>query len=246
MISCIILTKNEGSRIKSLIDRARAWVDEIIVVDNGSIDSTVEIAKEAGATVIHVPAMDFSLMRNAGAKRAKGDWLLYLDTDEEVTKELKEEILLATKQDKYRAFFLRRKNIYMNHPWPRMDGMIRLIKKDALEGWEGRIHETARIRGLVGTLRYPLIHRSHNTLEDMLQQTNDWSEIEADLRFSSNHPSVVSWRLFRVFITGFFDSYVKQRGWTVGTVGIIESVYQGFSMMITYAKLWEKQHRQSL
>ncbi len=246
MISCIILTKNEESRIASLISSFRSWINDIIVVDNGSIDSTVRFARDAGARVIHVSEMDFSRMRNAGASYARGDWLFYVDTDEEVTEKLKQEILLSTKQDIYQAFFLRRRNIYMNHLWPYMDGMIRLIRKDALERWEGRIHETARIKGSVGTLRHPLIHRSHNTLEDMLQQTNDWSEIEADLRFSSNHPPVVSWRLFRVFFTGFFDSYLKQRGWSVGTIGIIESVYQGFSMLITYTKLWEKQHRQLL
>ena len=75
----------------------------------------------------------------------------------------------------------------------------------------------------------------------MISKTIEWSQIEAELRFNANHPKITWWRFPRVMLSAFFDSYIKQGGWRVGTAGIIESIYQAFSIFITYAKLWEKQ-----
>jgi hypothetical protein len=79
----------------------------------------------------------------------------------------------------------------------------------------------------------------------MVTKTNEWSLEEAKLRFDAGHPPVVGWRLIRVMITGFWRSFISQGGWKAGTVGWIESIYQGFSMFITYAKLWELQQKKS-
>ena len=75
----------------------------------------------------------------------------------------------------------------------------------------------------------------------MVNKTLEWSTIEAKLRFKSNHPKMTWWRFPRVMIPAIFNSYVKQKGYKAGTVGIVESFYQAFSMFITYAKLWEMQ-----
>ena len=77
----------------------------------------------------------------------------------------------------------------------------------------------------------------------MLNKTIEWSETEANLRFSNNHPKMSWWRFPRVMFSAFFNSYLKQGGYKAGTVGIIESIYQAFSIFITYAKLWEKQQK---
>lgn len=244
MISAIILVKNEEKNIVNVLKNL-SWTDEQIVVDNGSTDKTFEKAKDYGATTVTISEMDFSKMRNEAAKKAKGKWLLYIDTDEEISENLKKEIQTITltepSESQPHAYIIKRKNYFFQILWPSEDGMIRLIYKPSLVEWFGKLHETAKIKGKVDTTKNLLIHTTHNTLEDMLSQTNDWSEIEANLRLKTNHPSIVPWRLFRVFITGFYDSYLKQGGWKVGTVGMIESIYQGFSLFITYAKLWEKQ-----
>jgi hypothetical protein len=79
----------------------------------------------------------------------------------------------------------------------------------------------------------------------MVQKTNSWSDIEARLRLEANHPPVSWWRIIRVMITGFVNSYFSQQGWRAGTVGFIESIYQAYSIFITYAKLWELQQKKS-
>lgn len=246
MISSIILAKNEAARIGQCLSNL-VWTDEQIVVDNGSSDETKKIAVKHKASVLEVPDADFSTIRNEGAKKAKGDWLLYIDADETIPQDLATEIKSIVKQfqeDKDpHAYRIMRKNYYLGHSWPAEDGMIRLIFKPSFEGWYGKLHETAKIRGKVGVLTNRLVHITHRSLEEMLEKTNQWSTIEADLRYKNNHPQIVVWRLFRVMITGFFRSYIKEKGWKAGTIGITESIYQGFSMFVTYAKLWEMQRK---
>jgi hypothetical protein len=185
---------------------------------------------------------DFSKIRDLGARSAKGEWLLYVDADEIVTKKLQEEILAVLEGEKsYSAFFIPRQNYYLGKLWPTRDGMVRLIQKNALIRWEGVLHEHAIVQGKTGTLQQYFIHDTHRSLEEMVAKTNEWSKSEAILRLEHNHPPVSWWRFLRVMITAFFTSYVSQGGWRVGTVGWIESIYQAFSMFITYAKLWEMQ-----
>ena len=80
----------------------------------------------------------------------------------------------------------------------------------------------------------------------MLSKTNEWSHVEAKLRYESNHPYIVPWRLLRVMLTAFMRSYIYEKGWKAGTVGVIESIYQAYSMFITYAKLWEIQQKSKI
>lgn len=240
-ISAIIIAKNESERIASCID-ALTWTDEIIVVDSGSTDGTPEIARRKGARVITLESSDFSRIRTEGVKHAANRWLLYIDADEEMTDALRKEILnIVLSDDQLGGYVIPRKNYYLSHPWPYMDGMVRLIDTNALVRWEGVVHEHAVVRGKIGTLRSYLIHNTHRNLAEMIRKTNVWSETEARLRFRQHHPKMTWWRFFRVICTGFFDSYFRQGGWRAGTVGLIESMYQGFSMFITYAKLWEMQ-----
>lgn len=241
-ISAVVIAKNEEQRIEKCLE-SLTWADELLVIDNDSTDKTAQIAKQSGATVISTKTHDFAVLRNIGKDRAKGDWILYVDADEIVSDALRNEILEHIKRTAPVAFYIHRKNYYYGHLWPYRDKMQRLFLKSALRSWHGAVHETATVNGPVGTLTSPLDHDTHRTLEEMLVKTNEWSETEAKLRLDANHPPVVWWRLLRVMITGFFDSYIGQGGWRAGTVGLIESMYQSYSMFVTYAKLWELQNR---
>ena len=108
----------------------------------------------------------------------------------------------------------------------------------------GELHETAKVNGGIGELQGLIYHYTHWDLFSMLQKTILWSDIEAKLRIDSNHPSMSWWRFIRVMITAFYDSYIKQGGYSVGTIGLIESMYQAFSIFVTYANLWELQEKE--
>lgn len=245
-ISVIVLAKNEADRIGECL-RSLAWADKLIVIDNGSSDATIKIAQKHKALVVASQANDFSKLRNLGKEVAKGNWLLYVDADERVTQSLRQEIESVIRDfnsaTSPHGYFIKRKNFYLGHPWPYQDKMQRLFWKNSLLGWEGKLHETAIVDGEIGFLKEPLLHYTHRTLEEMVEKTNKWSVVEAKLRFEMNHPKVVWWRLVRVMWTGFFDSFIRQGGWRAGTVAWIESIYQAFSLFITYAKLWELQEQ---
>ena len=243
-LSAIVIARNEEARIVKCLS-SLAWADEIVVVDNGSTDRTKELARKKGATVIDASIRDFAKLRNRAKEKVNGEWLLYIDADEVVSDELAEEIsrTISNKQSQISGYELRRKNYYLGHAWPGDEYILRLMRKDALGQWYGELHETARVTGEIGRLNAPILHHTHRTLEEMVRKTNQWSDTEAKLRFDAHHPPVFWWRLLRVMATGFWNSFIIQGGWKAGTVGWIESIYQAFSMFITYAKLWERQQR---
>ena len=244
-ITAIIIAKNAESMIADCIDSV-SFCDEIVVIDDGSSDRTADIARHFGAKVFLFIADNFSQKRNYGLGKAKSKWVLYLDTDERVTKELRGEIEMIVKEDKtpHAAFRLLRKNFYLGkQEWPTVEKLERLFKKSALKEWTGLLHETAIVDGEIGELSGFLLHYTHRDLSSMLAKTIQWSKTEALLRFKAHHPKMSWWRFFRVMGTAFYDSYVKQRGYKAGTAGLIESMYQAFSMFITYARLWEMQNK---
>jgi len=242
-LSAIIITRNEQQNILACIDCLK-FAKEIIVVDNDSRDKTVSLAKSEGAKIYQISGLDFAYLRNIGKEKAKSSWVLYIDADERVTKELAAEIVNAVKTPKkYHAYNLIRQNYYLGSPWPKTEKVTRLMLKEALIGWQGSLHESPIVAGEIGILYSTLLHNTHRNLSSMVDKTNEWSEIEAQLRFASGHPKMAWWRFFRIMVTSFYDSFIKQGGWKVGTVGIIESIYQAFSGFVTYAKLWEKQNK---
>lgn len=243
-ISAVVLTRNEEDRIEDCL-KTLAFTDEIIIIDNGSTDNTVQLAKKHAASVYTDKSSDFSRLRNLGREKAKFSWILYLDADERITPKLQTEIMSTAKsfnpQSSPHAYFIRRKNYYLGSEWPYRDRMERFFWKESLLKWRGKVHESPVVNGSVGMLNEPLLHYTHRSLDEMVKKTNEWSATEAKLRYASGHPKVVWWRFLRVMFTAFSDSYFIQGGWKAGVTGLIESVYQSFSMFITYAKLWEIQ-----
>ncbi len=245
-LSAIILAKNAENLIADCLDSV-SFCDEIIVIDDNSSDRTPEIAKHMGASVFPYVSESFAKKRNLGLKKAKGKWVLYLDVDERLSPSLIEEIKQVTdsKRDLNSAYRLQRQNYYLgNNPWPNVEFLERLFKKSKLIEWYGDVHESARVDGPIGEITIGVIkHYTHQDLTSMLNKTIHWSKIEAELRYKAAHPKMVSWRFFRVMITAFYDSYIKQKGYRIGTAGLIESIFQSYSMFITYARLWERQQK---
>lgn len=187
----------------------------------------------------------FSDFRNLGAKKAKNDWLFYVDTDEIVTPSLKNVIIESIASDKYSAYAIPRRNFIfgkeMRHPglWP--DYVIRLIRKSDLLGWSGDLHEQPRFNGNLSHLKEPLIHKKHDNISDMVDKTNQWSEIEAKLMFKAKHPPMNWLRFLSAAAREFWQRMVLQTAFMDGVEGTIYGLYQVFSRLVSYSKLWEMQ-----
>lgn len=242
-ISAVIIAKNEEMMIKNCLSGLK-FADEIIVLDNMSSDNTAEIAQKSGGKVFPVFGRDFSYLRNIAREKSSGEWILYVDADEIVTAELAAEIKkVISSTSENMAYNLRRKNNFLGADWPGEEKMVRLFRKSFLLGWHGSLHETPQVSGSIGILQSPLLHYTHRGISSMVVKTNEWSETEATLRYKNNHPLMSPLRFFSVMIRAFYKGYISNQGWKVGTLGLIESIYQAFSIFITYAKLWEKQNK---
>jgi glycosyltransferase involved in cell wall biosynthesis len=241
-ITAVVLTRNEEEMIADCLD-SLTFCSEILVIDSQSTDMTVDIARRYKAKIIEDTTDDFSEKRNKGLHHAKNEWLLYVDADERVSPQLKMSIEHVVESEELKSGYeVTRRNFYLgNHEWPTTERFIRLFQKDKLLTWKGKLHESPQVKGDIGTLDGDLLHFTHRTLSGMLEKTISWSEVEAQLRYDSNHPKMTWWRFPRVMFRAFADSYVGQKGWKAGTAGVVESMYQSFSMFITYARLWEMQ-----
>lgn len=250
MLSVIIITKNEQDVIEECIKSVKSVADEIIVVDDYSDDDTASIAQKCGAKVVQNKFVDFSKQRNFGISLVKNNWVLYLDSDERLTPEFITELKSIIGREKLKSdvisgYFIRRKTYYLGRDWGFSDRVQRLFYKPNFVEWKGLLHETPYIKGEFSEISSPILHFTHRSLSQMIKKTNNWSEYEAQLRLKANHPKMNVFRFFRIIITGFAGSYFKEKGYKNGTEGLIEAIYQSFSMFITYAKLWEKQNQKN-
>lgn len=277
-LSIIILTKNAAEKLTDCLESVRQSAEgmgEIIVLDGGSTDRTLEIAKKYGARIVKQKKGSYDTWRNQAKEVARGEWLLYVDPDERVTPELREEIkkmvagpvssssrptssfrvlselagarrdTLRSRHPLYTAFAIPRRNFVFGKElkhggwWP--DYVLRLMRKDKLIVWEGELHEQPKIDGEVGYLKNAFIHLKENQLSEMVQKTNKWSEVEAKLLFQSGHPKMAWWRFIRPVVSEVVDRLILKLGFLDGIEGIVFSIYQGYSVFMRYAKLWEMQ-----
>lgn len=245
LISAVIIVKDEKAMLPACL-ASLDWVDEVLVIDTGSTDDTIKVAKRLGARVVeYTSGKSFSDWRNKGLREAKGNWIFYIDADERVSKALAKEMRASILGDEYSWYVIPRSNKIFGKEfrhggwWP--DYVKRLFKKDALMKWTGDLHEEPVVEGAMGYLKNHLTHEKHETLFEMVEKTNRWSAIEGKLMFGANHPPMNIPR----FCTGMFREFwyrmVIKRAFLDGGEGIIMAIYQVYSRFCSYAKLWEMQ-----
>lgn len=246
-LSALILTKNEQEMIKDCLAQLD-FADEVIVLDQNSQDATREIASKFTDKIIKTRQEDFSINRNQLAHRATGDWLLYVDADERLSPELIKEIRLTIndkRSAKFYAYYIPRKNFilgtWLKHGgwWP--DYVPRLIKRDKLIKWQGKIHESPKIEGDFGTLSNPIEHLTARSAAKMLVKSTKWAKIEAELYAHSTNPKVNIAKVLKGMFFEFTNRYFIKLGFLDGQVGFIAAVYQAVHRAMISAYLWELQ-----
>lgn len=249
MLSIIIISKNEEGRMKVCLESVK-WADEIIILDNGSKDETLEIAKKYTERVFEYSDFDFASIRNEGMKKAKGEWVMYVDCDERVLLPLKEEIESLIKSSQYSAYAISRKNVILgqevNYGPYKKDWVVRLLKKEDFKRWSGKVHESASFNGKLGYTKNSLLHLTHRDVDQIVLKSLEWSKIDAELRYDSNHPKMSGWRFLRILFSEMFKQGIKRGGFFNGTVGTVDSILQVFSLFITYVRLWQIQQERPL
>lgn len=248
MLSVIVIAKNEEARIKACLESVK-WADEIIIVDNGSTDKTLAIAESYTNKIFKVDLQDFAEVRNLAMQKASGDWVLFVDADERVLKPLKDELEVMISLADFSAYALSRRNVIFGKEvkygpfWP--DWVIRLLKKSDFTAWVGKVHEYPTFKGKLGYSKNSLLHLTHRNIDQIVLKSLDWSKIDAKLRLEANHPKMSGWRFLRIFLTEIINQGILRKGFFNGSIGIMDSLLQAFSMYMTYVKLWELQQSKS-
>ncbi|MBP9759084.1 glycosyltransferase family 2 protein [Candidatus Dojkabacteria bacterium] len=227
-ISAVIIYGGKyDQKLLGLAKKSVSWCDELVLI-NGVKGS-------------------FNDWRNEGFKKAKSDWVLYLDSDEEITVNLQEEIdLIINGEDlTNNAYAIPRRNYIFNKEFKYSgqypDYQKRLFLRKSLKKWSGEVHEEPIFEGSMGHLKNPMIHHKKMTLSEMIDKTNKWSEIEAKLMFEANHPSMNIFRFASAAFREFIKRFLNEKAFLDGKEGIIYGIYQIYSKLISYSKLWEKQ-----
>ena len=245
-ITAVIFAHNEENNTKECIASVKLLTQEIIVVDIDSQDKTAEAAKESGAKVVPCTKTGYvEPTRGFGINQATTDWVLILDADERLTKELATEIRNALEDETVTHYLISRKNIFGKVKWLKHGGwwpdyQTRLINKNYFKSWPKEIHSSPVITGRTAKLNNPLLHYFHGDLKTMVEKTIIFENIESDLLFKA-HRKASSLTFFRKFLGEFYRRMLKRGGFLDGEIGIIESIYQAFSKTITYLYLYEKQ-----
>ena len=184
-ISGLIITFNEEKNIQEVLE-CFDFCDEIIVVDSFSNDKTVEIAaKHPKVKIIQNKFEDFTKQRNLALENAKNDWVLFLDGDERITKELEKEIIETINDSKacdayyfYRIFFLGKEKIRFSGT--QNDKNFRLFRKSkAHYDTNKKVHETLIVNGSTGFLKNKLDHYTFDNEEEYLAKLNSYSKLRA-------------------------------------------------------------------
>ncbi len=244
MISAAVITKDESEMIKACLESVR-WADEIIIIDWEADDKTREIVKKYTDKVFKYSGNSFAEARNLAMEHAAGEWVLYVDTDERVLESLKAELIALALKSEKSAYAISRKNIIFGQPVDygpyQKDWMIRYYKKADFRTWVGKVHEYGEFTGSLDYTKNSLLHLTHRDLDHVILKSLDWSNIDAKLRLDSNHPKMSSWRFLRILFGELFYQGIVRKGFFNGSVGVIDSCLQSFSLFMTYVRLWQIQ-----
>lgn len=244
-ISVVLATFNEEKNLPDCLASIRGLADEIVIVDGGSKDKTIEIAKKYGAKVISTdnPPI-FHINKQKAIDKASKDWIFQLDADERVTSELKKEIegILQEKSD-INGYWIPRKNWFLGRflmkggQYP--DYTMRLYRKGKGKLPQKDVHEQAVIEGKTDYLKYPLLHIAYPSFSGYLFRFNRYTDLIASdykrQHIGSNPITAIKYMFF-LPLSWFFLSYVRHKGFMDSWQGFVFSFFSSIRFPVSYIK----------
>ncbi|WP_333843196.1 glycosyltransferase family 2 protein [Pelomicrobium sp.] len=247
-LSVIVIAKNAEETIERCLTSV-AWADEIVVLDSGSRDATVEIAQRHASKVEVSPDWPgFGPQKNRALALANSEWVLSLDSDEWVPEALRQEIEQAIRSPgDHVAFRMPRLSTFCGRPihhsgwWP--DYVVRLFRRGSGQFSDDLVHERVLVTGPVGTLKTPLGHAPIRDLEQALEKVNAYSSAGAVNFFRAGHRGSLAKAVGRG-AWSFFRTYVLRAGFLDGRMGFILAIYNAEATYYRYLKLMLLEERE--
>jgi glycosyltransferase involved in cell wall biosynthesis len=239
-LSAIIITKNEAANIGGCLD-SLAFCDDRIVVDSGSEDDTVAIAKEKGAQVVVHPWKGFGPQKNHALSLATGEWVLSIDADERVTPALAQAIATAVARAPANCYEIPRLSNFlgreMRHSAWNPDYVLRLFRRGHARFSDDLVHERVICNDPVTRFQEPLLHSPIGRIEDALSRMDRYSTAGAEMLVAAGRR--VSFGSGIVHgLWSFFRTYVLRRGFLDGREGFLLAVANAEGTYYRYMKAW--------
>jgi glycosyltransferase involved in cell wall biosynthesis len=238
-ISATIITKNEESNIAGCLE-SLSWTDEIVVLDCGSEDRTLEIAKKYTDRVFVEAWRGQGDQKNRAVELAQGPWIFSIDADERATPELAREIQDAIGRGEKDAYAMRRKNFYkdqwINHCgwWP--DWVKRVFVKGKAQFSTDVIHDSLQVPTSIGKLNYPIIHYSFKSPEDFLKRAFWYAHHQAREMHAQGRKASAWTAIFHA-LYALFQTYILRLGFLNGAAGLLVAVSNGIGVFYRYMML---------
>jgi len=258
ILSVVIITLNEEANIGRTLASVQPLVadgkGEVIVVDSGSTDRTVEIAKSFGAKIFIEDWKGYAAQKNSAIDKASGNWVLSLDADEELEHELADEVMTIGEARSRGGiaspvgFSIPRKNFFLGRWikhggfWP--DPKLRLFRKGAACFEKRLVHEDAKlIDGICGRLKHSLLHYSYPTLTAYIDHMNRYSSLGAEMAVANGRRGFSVFNIVLRPLATFIYNYFFRLGFLDGREGLLLHIYHTVYVSWKYAKAWELGHK---
>ncbi len=242
-ISATIITLNEERCIRECLESLK-FADEIIVVDSGSKDKTINICLEFGAKVIQQEWLGFGAQKQLAVEQTQHDWVFCIDADERVSEQLNSEIKHLKQQTEInpKAFNMPRCNRFLGR-WLRHgegypDHNLRLFNRKFARWSDHSVHEHVITEETVGLLKGDMLHESEDGIFDYLQKQNRYTSLQAEAMIAKGKKGSVV-RMLISPLTRFIKFYFLRRGFQDGVPGLIHVLIGCINSMIKYAKVIE-------
>lgn len=225
-LSVIVITKNEAHCIAKCL-RSVEFADEVIVLDSGSSDGTVEICRASGARVEMTDWPGFGPQKNRALDYARGDWVLSLDADETVSDSLREEIIQVMQKGEFSIYSMPRLSSYLGRPmhhsgwWP--DRVVRLFRHGQARFSPDLVHEKLLFNENEGRLQAHLEHETYTSIEEVLEKINRYSSAGAEMARRRGKDSSLGLAVLKGMFA-FLRTYVLRAGFLDGREGFMLAV----------------------
>ncbi|MDI1471843.1 MAG: glycosyltransferase family 2 protein [Thermodesulfovibrio sp.] len=240
-LSVAIITLNEEKNLPDCLASV-SFADEIVIVDSGSRDRTLNIARDFGCRIFVENWKGYGHQKNSAVEKCTYDWVLLIDADERIPPETRERIVDVLKSPTADAFIFQRKNFFygkwIRHGgwWP--DYVLRLFRKDRAKISNRNVHESVEVNGVIEKLNVPIIHNPIENVEEIISKINFYSSLGAkDLQRAGCSPSISKAVAHSLAI--FLKTYLVKQGFRDGKEGLIIAFSSAVNTFYKYIKLWE-------
>jgi len=245
-VSAVVIAKNEAKKIRQVVENL-SFCGEVIVVDNESTDQTAIIATKSGAKVVSQKGQNFAEVRNVGLKATNQPWVLFIDADETVSVELKNEIvqIINNPEIKTVGYQIKRTNYFLGHEMKYgeigQDWVVRLAKKETGE-WQRGVHEVWVVKGEVGRLKNPLVHQTAINLTDFLDKMIAFAKLHALANLAEGKKASF-WKVLVYPKAKFVNAYILKAGWRDGVYGLVYAMTMAFHSFLAWGDAWVLQKK---